>query len=57
MEKVIISIETVNAAFDENEGNELARILKEIAEKLENGSQPELIRDINGNKVGKIEYL
>lgn len=57
MEKVIISIETVNAAFDENEGNELARILKEIAEKLENGSQPESIRDINGNKVGKIEYL
>lgn len=56
MEEIIISIETVNAAFEEEPEREIARILRELASKLENGQHPESLRDINGNKVGKVEY-
>ena len=44
---------TDNAAFDGgNKGVELARILREIAEKIENGVTSGACWDINGNKVG-----
>lgn len=56
MEEIIISIETVNAAFEEEPEREVARILRDLASKLENGQRPEFLRDINGNKVGKVEY-
>lgn len=53
MKKVIIEIETENAAFDGGE-YELARILKEIANKLESGIPVSKIRDINGNTIGSL---
>lgn len=49
-----ISINTSNAAFADCEAYEVARILRELAQRLENnGMESEIIlRDINGNKVG-----
>lgn len=48
---------TDNAAFDDNPGHEAARILREIAAKLDRGDDlgggP--VRDSNGNKVGRWE--
>ncbi|UNY48828.1 hypothetical protein P9294_gp113 [Bacillus phage FADO] len=54
MNKIIIEIETGNAAFED--GNELSRILRSLADKYENGDTPSSERDINGNKVAKITY-
>jgi hypothetical protein len=54
MEKIEITIETVNAAFEENDNAEVARILRELADKLESGQNPERLRDINGNNVGTV---
>lgn len=51
-----LKIKTDNAAFaeDGNDGkNEVARILREIADKLEDGCDVGFPRDINGNKVGE----
>ena len=55
MEKLTISIRTGNAASEgENLNYELARILKELAERIENGRIPDSLLDINGNIVGNI---
>jgi hypothetical protein len=51
-----LKIKTGNAAFaeDGNDGkNEVARILREIADSLESGFDAHTVRDINGNKVGE----
>jgi len=45
-----LSIETDNDAF--TNGEEIARILKEVAIQLENGKEFGTLRDVNGNKVG-----
>ena len=47
-----LSIETENEAFTNNEGEEIARILKEVASQVENGKKFGVLIDINGNKVG-----
>ena len=47
-------IETDNAAFDDQPATELARILRDLAARIE--SDPEsyiVLRDVNGNKVGE----
>jgi len=55
MEKLTISIRAGNAASEgENLNYELARILKELAERIENGRIPDSLLDINGNIVGNI---
>lgn len=52
-----IKFDTTNAAFDENCGGGLEwqsiEILKEIIEKLENGTKEGNCFDVNGNKVGE----
>lgn len=45
-----VVIETVNAAFDDSPHIECARILREIADRLESTGIPPVPRDINGNK-------
>ena len=56
MEKVIITLDELeNAAFDDYQG-ELARILSEVGFRIEQGEQPRKLMDINGNKVGSVEY-
>lgn len=56
MEKITITIKTVNSAFEDSKEDELARILEEISSVIRNGNNPTVVRDINGNKVGTIEY-
>lgn len=60
MEKVTIEISTTNAAFGEehyDKAAEAARILRELADRLEGGNAPYALKDVNGNVVGymKIE--
>jgi hypothetical protein len=58
MKKITIKIDTKNAAFEENPGVEVARILHELAIKFSNRSPdciPEFVLDINGNKVGTVK--
>lgn len=50
-----VEIETGNAAFEDDRNMELARILRQIAERLENGEDAGRVLDINGNKVGSFE--
>ena len=54
MEKFRITIETVNAAFEDI--GELPRILRKVADTLEDGDIPQRLLDINGNVVGIVEY-
>lgn len=47
-------IETENAAFDDEPATELARILRDLAKRIEHDPAPYIVlRDINGNKVGE----
>jgi hypothetical protein len=48
-----VKISTGNAAFEDNAGTELARILRELADKLDNGETTGILRDYNGNRVGE----
>lgn len=50
-----IEICTENDAFAEDRGYELARILREVADKVESGNFNFKIRDINGNVIGLVK--
>jgi hypothetical protein len=56
--KLKIEIEMENAAFDGDEaGPEASRILTELAERLNFRNLEDVegnLRDVNGNKVGKV---
>lgn len=58
MAKFKLEIETDNATFDgdHNRDAEVARILRDIASKIELGYGGRLIYDINGNKVGRCDH-
>ena len=49
-----VRISTGNAAFLRSQ-QEVVRILRDIADRLENGHEP-IVMDINGNTVGKAGY-
>ena len=52
-----LTIELDNAAFEESEGAEIARILINIAAKVKNEQKlriDEKVRDVNGNTCGKV---
>ena len=57
-----LKIKTDNAAFEDDPGLEIARILKLWAERIERGINLELplsnhpVYDLNGNKVGTIDW-
>jgi len=54
-----IHFTTANAAFaDGNAGAEAARILRQLADACEHAAEPVVaaIYDINGNKVGEVQY-
>lgn len=58
MSRYTVSMDTNNAAFDEDKSIEVARILRELADKIENnGFYSYLLRDYNGNPVGKTGYF
>lgn len=50
-----LSIKTDNAAF-EDPNAEVARILRDAAERVEQGFSRGLLRDINGNTVGDFDF-
>ena len=61
MQDVTITIECQNAAFEQDQAAEVARILRTLAGKIEarpgnmeNRSHAETLRDINGNSVGEM---
>ena len=53
-----LDIKTENAAFEDDQcGVEIARILREIADKFDRGEPSAgTVRDVNGNRVGKYRY-
>jgi hypothetical protein len=55
MDKVTIEIKTGGSAFEGYEEKEIARILRDIADKIENGYEPTKPLDINGNSCGFIK--
>lgn len=46
-----------NAAFGENPAEEMARILRDIAERIEQGQENGKARDINGNSIGSWWFI
>ena len=52
---VLIKFETDNDAFKEG-SIEVARLLREIADRIENGDTARAIIDLNGNRIGQWEY-
>jgi hypothetical protein len=55
MEKITIEIETGNAAFDDAPATEIARILRNAAERIEGGDVDGFpLYDLNGNKCGAL---
>lgn len=61
--RYFIEIDTDNAAFEDATGPEVARILREIAERVEGYSFDEQnagvrfpVRDVNGNRCGTHGY-
>lgn len=51
-----IEISTDNAAFQDDPGAEVARILREVAERVEAGELSRTVRDYNGNGVGSFWF-
>ena len=53
--KFEMMVKTENAVFEDMVEVELARILRHVADQLENGYSASVILDINGNRVGSWE--
>ncbi len=53
---ISLSIELGNAAFEDNVGVEIARILREVAGKISDGMRYFGLQDANGNSVGNFEW-
>ena len=52
----IVSIGCDNAAFKPDAGPEVARLLRDLAERISNGEREGYFHDENGNKVGVWEF-
>ena len=54
--KFVLTINVGNSSFDGRMGEkEVARLLREAAEKFESGIQSSKLYDFNGNYVGEFE--
>jgi hypothetical protein len=53
-----VKIRTANAAFEDGAGLEIARILRDIADRMEDtyGDAGGSVRDYNGHRVGFYAY-
>ena len=52
-----IQFSTDNAAFDDdNMRDAIARILRDIARKVEHGTSNGTVRDVNGNSIGTWQF-
>lgn len=61
MAKFTVTINTGNDAFGDDPGHEIARILREIADRADQSLTAgryftNLVRDANGNTVGKFTF-
>ena len=56
-ERHTIVIETSGAAFEDAPAYEIARILREMAERIEYHGILSVPRDINGNKCGSVTIV
>lgn len=54
--KFTLEIKTGNAAFEDAKEIELVRILRKIADQVENGKLDGLAMDFNGNRVGSYGF-
>jgi len=56
MEKITITINVCNAAFESSTSEEVSRILEKLARDLKHKNHIEAcrIRDLNGNTVGEL---
>jgi hypothetical protein len=50
-----VQFECDNAAFEDNAHGEIARILREIAKKVEIGQTEGACMDFNGNRCGEFD--
>lgn len=50
-----LTISTANAAFDDQPATEIARILRDVAKRVEDGELSGNLRDVNGNGVGAFD--
>lgn len=55
--RFLLEIESSNDAFLHDPKEEISRILKHIAFNFDCGQEDGIIRDRNGNKVGRWEYI
>lgn len=55
--KLTLEIQMDNAAFDGDGAahDEAARILRKAADVIESGGWAQVLMDINGNKVGRVD--
>lgn len=51
-----LHIHTDNAAFEDDAGTEIARILREAATAIERGTRQQRLHDLNGNTVGRFRF-
>ena len=57
MATLTITIDTGNAAFSEGESIEVARILRQYADKIDGEYVKEcVLMDVNGNHVGEVTF-
>lgn len=54
--KFVLFIETGNAAFEDRLEQELARILRDVARRVESGALNGPCKDWNGNRVGNYNH-
>jgi hypothetical protein len=55
---MIIKLDTSNDAFaGDHYHHEIARILRDLANKIEGGEIPLSLRDLNGNTCGVVDML
>ena len=54
MKGIRLLIDTRNAAFEDYQNEEVARILRVLSYRIGDGGFPEKLRDINGNTVGYV---
>ena len=59
MSELRLSMELVNDAFADDAASEVARILRVLADRIEQGlpDEPIRLRDYNGNTVGSVELI
>ena len=52
-----LEIQTTNAAFEDDPSYGVARLLGEAAHSIDMGHLSGSLRDINGNRVGRFEFV